>query len=167
MRSAFQKRATRQRRPLHLQRIKDQQTSYLFAVGKVPRSPNPSIYYVAINASSNVLEASISAQHDAKECDVASSPSPLIISKRLANTYFWKHSLQHSKWRGYENGGTLPTANKYLFADLLILRAGSAMKQRRPLLPHATRQLRLPAHHWKCSLQLCCPQVTLQKRSLF
>ena len=32
----------------------------------------------------------------------------------------WKHSLQHSKCSGDENGRGIPTANKYLFADLFL-----------------------------------------------
>ena len=44
------------------------------------------------------------------------------------------------------------------------LQAESAMRQRRLLLQYVTRQLMLPAHRWKRSLQLCCPQVALRKR---
>ena len=44
------------------------------------------------------------------------------------------------------------------------LQAERATRQRRPLLQYVTRQLMLPARHWKRSLQLCCPQVALQKR---
>ena len=38
------------------------------------------------------------------------------------------------------------------------------MRQRRPLLQYVMQQLRLLAHPWKRSLQLCCPQVALRKR---
>ena len=44
------------------------------------------------------------------------------------------------------------------------LQAERATRQRRPLFQYVTQQLRLPACHWKCSLQLCCPPVALQKR---
>ena len=32
----------------------------------------------------------------------------------------WKHPLQHSKCRGIAHGSSLPTANKYLFAEFLF-----------------------------------------------
>ena len=36
----------------------------------------------------------------------------------------WKRSLQHTKSTGDANGSGLPTANKYLFADLLLFTSG-------------------------------------------
>ena len=36
----------------------------------------------------------------------------------------WKRSLQHNKCSGDVNGSGLPTANKYLFADLLLFTSG-------------------------------------------
>ena len=44
------------------------------------------------------------------------------------------------------------------------LQAERATRQRRPLFQYVTWQLRLPAHRWKRSLQLCCPPVALRKR---
>ena len=65
----------------------------------------------------------------------------------------WKCSLQHSAYSGDANGSGLPTANKYLFADLYFLRVESATRQRRSLLQLKIRGLMLPARCWKCSLQ--------------
>ena len=44
------------------------------------------------------------------------------------------------------------------------LQAESATRQRRLLLQYVTWQLMLPARRWKRSLQLCCPQMALQKK---
>ena len=44
------------------------------------------------------------------------------------------------------------------------LQVKRATRQRRPLLQYIAPQLRLPATSWKRSLQLCCPQLALQKR---
>ena len=46
-----------------------------------------------------------------------------------------------------------------------FLQAERATRQRYPLLQYVTRQLRLLTRHWKRSLQLCCPQMALQKRA--
>ena len=47
------------------------------------------MYQVAMSASSDALEALIAAQRIAKEGDVASSPSPIAKSKRLANRHLF------------------------------------------------------------------------------
>ena len=47
------------------------------------------MYYVAMSASSNSLEASMPAFANVKEGDVASSLSPLVESKRSANRYLF------------------------------------------------------------------------------
>ena len=56
------------------------------------------MYYVAMSASSNTLETSIPEFPVVKEGDVASSPSPLVKSKRSANRYLFavgNHSHSH------------------------------------------------------------------------
>ena len=44
----------------------------------------------------------------------------------------WKHSLQHSKCSGDANGSGIPTANKYLFADLLFFTDGECNEATSP-----------------------------------
>ena len=44
------------------------------------------------------------------------------------------------------------------------LQAKRATRQRRPRLQYVALQLRLPAHCWKRSLQVCCPQLALRKK---
>ena len=78
LRFQLRKRATLPRRPLHLQTIKDRQTGICLPWVKCCRLHAVCIYRVAINASSDELEASIAAFSVAKEGDVASSPFPLV-----------------------------------------------------------------------------------------
>ena len=87
--NVFQKRATLPRRPLRWQKVKDRQTGICLPRVNRSRSHPHCMYHVAMSASSNALEASIPAFADAKEGDVASSPSPLLESKRSANRYLF------------------------------------------------------------------------------
>ena len=73
------------RRPLRLKTIKDRQTGILFAVSKVLPFACPFICYVVMRASSDELEALITAFSGGKEGDVASSPSPLENNQRSAS----------------------------------------------------------------------------------
>ena len=131
----LQKRATLSHFPPRLQRVKDWQTRNLFAMGKVPPFSYPSICYVTMSAFNDTVETSISAQCDTKEGEVASSPSPLVNSKRLANRYSWKRSLQHSKWRGYEERGHFTHGKQITCLPIFYsLQVGRAMRQHRPLL---------------------------------
>ena len=87
----LRERATLPRRPLRLETIKDWQIGILFAVGKVLPSDPLYIYQVAMSASSDALEASITSFSATKEGDVASSPSSLVNNIRSANRYFVCH----------------------------------------------------------------------------
>ena len=78
----------------------------------------------------------------------------------------WKRSLQHNKCSGDANGSGLPTANKYLFADLLFSTSGEGDEATSPIFTTHYMQLGLPTHRWKRSLQFYCPHVALQKRPL-
>ena len=49
----------------------------------------------------------------------------------------WKRSLQHSKCTGDANKSGLPTANKYLFADLLLFESGEGDERTSPSFPAA------------------------------
>ena len=49
----------------------------------------------------------------------------------------WKRSLQHNTCNGDANGGSLPTANKYLFADLLLSTIGEVDEATSPYFASA------------------------------
>ena len=74
-------RATLPRRPLCLQKAEYWQIGELLLWVKCSRLHPPYIYYIAMSASSNALEASISAQRVAKESHIASWPSILVNTK--------------------------------------------------------------------------------------
>ena len=73
--------------PSPLAKSKDQQTDICLPWVNRSRLHPHCICYVAMSASSNALEASIPEFSVVKDGDVASSPSPLVKSKRSANRY--------------------------------------------------------------------------------
>ena len=89
--NVLHKRATLPRRPLRLHKVKDQQTSICLLMVKCSPSHLRCMSKVAMSASKNVLEASITVERVSKGGDVASSPSLLIASTRSG-----KCSLVHS-----------------------------------------------------------------------
>ena len=73
------------RRPLRLRKLKDRRTGICLPSVKRCHSHAPFICYVVMRASSDELEAPITAFSGGKEGDVASSPSPLENNQRSAN----------------------------------------------------------------------------------
>ena len=61
--------------------------------------------------------------------------------------------MQHSKCSGDANGSGIPTANKYLFADLLFFIDREGDKATSPSFSATKRGMMLLAHCWKRSLQ--------------
>ena len=49
-------------------------------------------------------------------------------------TRYWKRSLQQSKCTGIAHGSNLPTANKYLFADILLFERGEGEEATSPFI---------------------------------
>ena len=82
-----------------------------------------------------------------REGDEATSLSSVAETWGLRlSALHWKRSLQFSKCRGNENGGTLPVANKNLFADLLFFASREGDEATSPSFVVETWGLRLPAH---------------------
>ena len=68
-------------------------------------------------------------------------------------THRWKRSFQLGAFSGDANGNSLPTANKYLFADLFLFKSGEGDEATSPSFAVEMRGLMLPACCWKQSLQ--------------
>ena len=67
----------------------------------------------------------------------------------------WKLLLQLGTCSGDANRSTLPTTNKCLFANRLLFVSGEREEAvLSSLLKKVTCRFKLPAHHWKRSLQL-------------